>query len=431
MQENPAVKMHVPQRRRPPLCIHAETERKIIIITPQTADGSTTAPINLVNQTRILTSLRQLSLLDPMEIILWPNPAPSRLGDPAFLNAHTLHLLIPPLRQHFLPAQRDRRPNIHFPPTLPFKWLIRAQHVQVPQRQTGRQAVLLLQRDGVGEVQETEIGGPFLGAHAHADELDFRDDEAVAAVVLAHHALQVRQLRQVFHVRLPFAMAHTRVPDLVGFDEADEPAAFAASSADAADGLRRVVGVGGDEVCAVFGGVLSAHGDVAGMALAGFDGGVDFGRVEARNDVLEAALVGGFEGGVADGWVGEGGGFDGDVEQARGFFGRGEDAAGEAGDGADGGEVEIFPGAEVADVPPAVSVDTVADAEAGYETHGRVRASKVFCHRCRWAVGALELWSEFAVGSRGSKSHFRSNEVCNLWYHCCCVLRRSCCIYRV
>ena len=203
-----------------------------------------------------------------------------------------------------------------------------------------------------------------LGAEAHADEFDFRDDEAVAAVVLAHQALQVRQVGEVFHVGLAPAVPHARVPELVGLDEADE-----ASAAVAADGVGEVVGIGGEEVGAVFGGVFGSHGDVAGVALAGFDGRVDFGGVEARDDVLEAALVGRFEGGVVDGGVGESGGFDRHIEQAGGGFGGGENAAGEAGDGADGLEVEVFPGTDVANVPPAVAVDAVPNAEAGHKTH--------------------------------------------------------------
>jgi len=218
-------------------------------------------------------------------------------------------------------------------------------------------------------VEEPEVGDPGVGAHADADEFDFRDDEAVARVVFAHHALQVREVREVFDVRLALAVTHARVPDLVGLDEADEAAA-----AVAADRLRGVVGVGGEEVRAVFGGVFGSHGDVAGVALAGFDGGVDFRGVVPGDDVLEGALVDGFEGGVGDGGGGEGGGFDGDVEEAGGGGAGGEDAAGEAGDVADCGEGEVVPGAEVADVPPAVGVDAVADAEAGDETDGGVRA---------------------------------------------------------
>lgn len=167
--------------------------------------------------------------------------------------------------------------------------------MQVPQRETSRQARAALQRDGVRELQEPEVGRAVLGAHAHADEFDFRDDEAVAAVVLAHDALQMGEVREVFDVGLALAVAHACVPDVVGFDEADEAAA-----AVAAEGLGRVVGVGGEEVGAVFAGVFGLHGDVAGVALAGFDGGVDLGGVEARDDVLEAALVGGFERGGAD-----------------------------------------------------------------------------------------------------------------------------------
>ena len=258
-----------------------------------------------------------------MEVIFRPDPATSRLRDPTLLHTHTLHLLVTAGRQDLLSTQRHRRPDVDFPAALALKWLIGTEHVEVPEREAGRQAVALLQSDGVGEVQEAEIGRPFLSAHAHADEFDLGDDEAVAAVVLAHHALQVGEVGEILDVRLALSVTHARVPDLVGFDEADE----AAATVGAADGLGGVVCVGGEEVRAVFGRVLGSHGDVAGVALTGFDGGVDLGRVEAGDDVLEGALVGWFEGCVADGWAGERGGFDGDGEEAGGFFSWRGDAA--------------------------------------------------------------------------------------------------------
>lgn len=116
------------------------------------------------------------------------------------------------------------------------------------------------------------------------------------------------EMGEIFHVRLPLAVAHAGIPDIVRFDETDEAAATVA-----AEGLGRIVGVGGEKVRAVFAVVLRLHGDVAGVALAGFDGGVDLGGVEARDDVLQAALVGGFKSGGADGGGGQGAGFDGDI----------------------------------------------------------------------------------------------------------------------
>lgn len=62
--------------------------------------------------------------------------------------------------------------------------------------------------------------------------------------------------------------------------------------------------------------MVGTHGDVASVALAGFCGGVDFGGKVFRNDVLEGALVCGFEGGVGDWGIGEGGGLHWDVEEA-------------------------------------------------------------------------------------------------------------------
>lgn len=304
-----------------------------------------------------------------MELILRPHPAPLRLRHPTLLHPNSLHLLIPPPLQHLLPAQRDRRADLHFPPTLPFERLVRAQHVQVPQRETSGQAVPLLQRDGVRELQKPEVRDAVLGAHAHADELDFRDDEAVAGVVLAHHALQVGKMREVFHVRLAFAVAHACVPDVVGFDQTDEAAAPVA-----AERLGRVVGVGGEEVRAVVAIVLGLHGDVTSVSLAGLGGGVDLGGVEARDDVLKSPLVGGLKGGGADDRGGECGSFDGDVEQTRLLFDWGEYATGEAGDGADGLKIKVLPGTQITYVPPAMAMDTGANGEASNGTDGGVGA---------------------------------------------------------
>lgn len=162
-------------------------------------------------------------------------------------------------------------------------------------------------------MEEAEIGrgDAFEIAHADADEFDLGNDEAVAGIVFTHESLEVREVGQVFDVRLAFAVRHSGIPDFVALDETNEAAAAVAG-----EGVGAVVGVGGEEVGAVGARVEGLHGDVAGVALAGFDCGVDFGRVVPGDDFLEGALVGGFESGGSDSWGGESGGFDGDVEEA-------------------------------------------------------------------------------------------------------------------
>lgn len=121
----------------------------------------------------------------------------------------------------------------------------------------------------------------------------------------------MREVGQVFDVRLAFAVRHAGVPDFVALNETDEAAAAVAG-----EGVRAVVGVGGEEVRAIRSRVEGLHGDVAGVTLAGFCGGVNFGGIVPGDDFLEGALVAGFEGGGGDGGGGQRGGFDGDVEEA-------------------------------------------------------------------------------------------------------------------
>ena len=77
--------------------------------------------------------------------------------------------------------------------------------------------------NGAAELEVAEVRRRF-GAEAHADEFDFGDDEAVAAVVLAHQALQVGKVLQVFNAFLAEFSAFSGVPAFEGHDEADDPA---------------------------------------------------------------------------------------------------------------------------------------------------------------------------------------------------------------
>ena len=91
--------------------------------------------------------------------------------------------------------------------------------------------------NGFGELEEAEERFAFFRAHAHADEFDLRDEEAVAGVAFAHQAVQVGQAGEVERLLAVLFLAHARVPDFVRLDEADDAAA--------AEGLGLVVGVGG------------------------------------------------------------------------------------------------------------------------------------------------------------------------------------------
>ena len=215
------------------------------------------------------------------------------------------------------------------------------QHVEVPQRETGRQARLGVEGDGGGEFEEAEVGVLVFGAHAHADEFDFGDDEAVAGVAVAHQAVQVGEAGEVERLLAVFLLAHAGAPELPGFDEADDAAA--------AEGVGFVVGVGGLVERTVFSVALGAHGDVVLVALAGFEGCIDFGYVEGGEDVLKFAFVGDLEYRLTAVRLWESHGRNGNVEKAGAFF-----AVRETRDSLDGFEAEVFPCLQISDVPPAV-----------------------------------------------------------------------------
>lgn len=167
--------------------------------------------------------------------------------------------------------------------------------------------------------------------------------------MLAHESVQVRETGVVEGPLDGVAAFQGRVPQLKGFHEPDETA-FAV----AAERLGCVVCVGGDEGAAVLGRVLGAHDAVPRGSLGDFERLVDFGGVVFCDDFEEGPLGGGaeryFRGGLWQAGCG-----DGDGEEAPPFG-----AGGEAGDGADGGDSEIFPYSEVADVPPEVGLEAGA-----------------------------------------------------------------------
>ena len=72
------------------------------------------------------------------------------------------------------------------------------------------------------------------GADAH--QFDFGDDEAVAALVLAHVVVQLREVLEVVDLLDGVSVTHARVPAVKGLDETDDAAATVAG-----DGLLDIV----------------------------------------------------------------------------------------------------------------------------------------------------------------------------------------------
>lgn len=196
--------------------------------------------------------------------------------------------------------------------------------------------------------------------------------------MLAHAAVQVREALQILDAGLAELVAHARVPAVKGLDEADDAAA-----AVAAEDVIGVVLVVGEEVRAVaVAGFLGAHRDVVELALGDFEGGVDFGGVEVAVDFQQRGFGLRLEAGRGDLREGQAGCADGDVEELR-----------EARDGADGGEGEGVPGAEVADVPPAVGGEAApaVDEVDGHGVDGRAAAVEVVVERDGGVIFGDEL----------------------------------------
>ena len=326
------------------------------------SSGNPARPYLYISLPLLMRPLNRLPLLD-REVVLGPDPAPRPPRAPLLPLLHALHPRVP----SFQPGLLDVRPrtlflvvgvgaaaaaagrrrryvqraDVDLVAALALQRLVARQHVQVPEREAGRQAGLFAEGDGLGEFEEAEEGFAFFGAHADADEFDFRDEEAVARVALAHQAVQVGEAGEVERLLAVLFLAHARVPDVVGLDEADDAAA--------AEDLGLVVGVRGQKKGAIFFAQFGNHGDVMLVALAGPEGRIDFGGVERGNGVLKCAFVGGL-----DQWLTVLGhcqscGWNGDIEKAGAFF-----AVRKVGNSHDSFKVEVFPIFQIAYVPPAM-----------------------------------------------------------------------------
>ncbi|KAB8339091.1 hypothetical protein FH972_022027 [Carpinus fangiana] len=201
-----------------------------------------------------------------------------------------------------------------------------------------------------------------VGARAHAHQLNLGDEEAVAARVLAHEAVQVRQLALVRDLGAARRLrAHARVPGRVGLDEADDAAAAVAH-----DGALEVVLVVGHKVGLLVGGrglrlvAVGVDGQVR-IAKSDFEGCVDLGGIVVDVAVVESGHtvgIGSDAAGLSKGRLG-----DRELEQA-----------GNAGDCLHRLEAKVRPGAQVADIPPEVGVlQAAGEGGTAHERRGRVR----------------------------------------------------------
>jgi len=131
------------------------------------------------------------------------------------------------------------------------------------------------------------------------------------------------------------------------------------------------------------------HGHVHG-SLGDLERGVDLGGVVRVADVVERGLGLGLQVGTRGLWESECG--NGDFQERK-----------EARDGSDGGDVEVGPAAEVADVKPGVGVDS-AHPTAGNAAHkgwGRVWRAEILQERGGLVVlegVELDLWCNWCNG---------------------------------
>ena len=181
-----------------------------------------------------------------MERVFWPNPPAmplrfsllkqARLGNPV--------ILVDAIR----PCPQNRPADVHAPREaafVPRQRLVFGKHVQIPERQASRERDVAIFRrrrgvrrelDGSRRLEVPEDRGVsvkardvdcFARAHAagaNAEQFDLGDDEAVAAAVLAHHAMKMCQAAEILDFLLRAFTAHAGVPVIVSFDETDHAA---------------------------------------------------------------------------------------------------------------------------------------------------------------------------------------------------------------
>jgi hypothetical protein len=221
-----------------------------------------------------------------------------------------------------LAGESRRATDVHAPGTHALEWVLLGEHVEVPERETGGEldvtglgvCALGGETDGGGGLEVAEDGdtglcvdgggvnGGSVGGTAAADakELDLSHDEAIAAAVLAHDAVEMRKALEVENLLGRRLAAHTRVPVVVALDETNN-----AATSITKDGLLVVGGIARD----ILG--LSAHTrdgldsthDHVSVTLGDLESGIDLVGVIVGANVLERGLVLGLHGGAA--WLGE------------------------------------------------------------------------------------------------------------------------------
>ena len=159
--------------------------------------------------------------------------------------------------------------------------------------------------------------------------------------MLAHDAVQMREALEVQDLLWRGLAAHAGVPLVVALDKADNTTAAVAE-----ERLLEVGGVVGDELRLLAGAgnrLDSAH-DHVGATLGNLESGVDLVGVVVGANVVQSRLVLWLE--ILAAGLRE-------IGSWYWNFKKGKDG----GDRLDGGDVEVFPAAQVADVPPEVVVD--------------------------------------------------------------------------
>jgi hypothetical protein len=205
-------------------------------------------------------------------------------------------------------------------------------------------------------------------AAADAEELNLRHDESVAATVLAHNAVEVRKTLKVEDLLGRRLAAHAGVPLVVALDETDNTA-----SAVAEESLLVVGRVVGDELwlLALTGDGLDGAHDHVRVSLSNLERSIDLVGVVVCANVLERGLVLRLQ--VLAARLRKVVCWDGHLKKGK-----------HRRDRLDGGDVKVFPAAEVANVPPEVVVDaTWCASDSANQRRGGVGRGEVLNQRRR------------------------------------------------
>lgn len=253
--------------------------------------------------------------------------------------------------------------------------LIRRKHAKPPQRKAGSHGGVLGVVSGSGsqlaarDLKKAKVRGA-LEPVAHDDQLDLCENEAVAAAVLAHDVMQVRQATQVLYALDVALDAHASVEAVERLDEADNASGRLAAE----DGGRggSIARNGGDKhLLGVAGGVgsgLRRNSELEGAVGRERQGGIQLGQVVVGVDAVQGLLV--LRVALRRGGGGQEGGGHGAGEQAGGrAVGKRHDRAG----------VERGPWADLAHIPPEVLGMRVAQGErdGAHQTGRRVGGGEV------------------------------------------------------